>query len=560
MGILDLDISFPADSQKLIYPSPGNCPMLNSDRDLDVQPNHQVAKSRGQSLSTSGADRQPRGESQQYPPSVTELSIEQSKAMPIFTEATAQAIRLTDAPVAILTAIGTTGCQIGSIAGIEHFIHLPTHPNLQLEFAGLEYCHDRTMSGTSSFVITNSQKHPHLAQSSLVQVHGIRAYLGVPIITASEDRLGTLALLDFKPRQFSERDIDLLQLVSRLVASEFERKLLSQAQLNRWIGDLRYRAISGFDDLVAAAEHSSAGAKSIAEILQSTIQTDSQSPFFDSKAPQPPDDDRVRGNIQLKLLTHLTQELRTPLTAVLGMASVLQQEIYGSLSGKQKDYLGIIHHSGQQLVTIVDEVAQLVGCIGIDGTSAVQHQTQQHQLNLRSADLEMLCQLAVQSLEPLAQKKQQQIVIDFTGGVAPLTTPTGRICGLDKDRVRQIIYYLCLSLIDASAIDRQISIQLVNLTDVLQLQIATNDAQVMLRDRDTPDHLESSISSRQSLAPASSTYPDRHATNEPTQAADRRISLGLLLSHDLAAAHGGKIEITANGRAYQLTLPLIVAD
>ncbi|WP_310425074.1 GAF domain-containing sensor histidine kinase [Chamaesiphon sp. VAR_48_metabat_135_sub] len=506
--------------------------MLNSDRDLDVSPNRQVAKSRGQSLSI--------GASRQYPPIVTELSIEQSKAIPIFTAATAQAVRLAGAPVSILTAIGTSGCQIGAVAGLEHFARLPTQPNLPLEFAGLEYCHDRSIGSSSSFVVTNCQKHPHLALSSLCQVHGVRAYLGVPIVTASDDRLGTLAILDFKPRQFSDRDIEILQLVSRLVASEFERKLLSQAQLNRWIGDLRYRAISGFDDLLAAAEHSSMGGESITDIDLDLPSLSISAPGEDRRSIAP----QVPGEIQFKLLTHLAQEFRTPLTSVLGMASVLQQEIYGPLSIKQKNYLEIIHHSGLQLVTIVDEIAQLVGFAGV-GSGAVN----ESQLNLKSVDLEMLCQLAIQSLEPLARKKQQQIVLDAT---VPLETLTGRIWLLDKDKVRQIIYYLCLSLIHTSGIDRLISIQFAKIADGLQIQITTNDPHVQLKDRYLANPLESIITR--------STYQDGSYATEQSQDRDLRISLGLSLGHDLAASHGGKIEVVANRRGYQLTLPLIVAE
>jgi signal transduction histidine kinase len=244
---------------------------------------------------------------------------------------------------------------------------------------------------------------------------------------------------------------------------------------------------------------------------------------------------QIQGEIQFKLLTHLAQDLRTPLTSVLGMASVLQQEIYGPLTGKQKDYLEIIHHSSQQLVTIVDEISQLGGCVG----EAVGNENLQHQLTPKPVELEMLCQLALQNLEPLAQKKQQQIVLNPAGGsFAPK-----RICLLDKDNVRQIIYYLCLSLIHASAIDRQISIQLSNLTDGLQVQIATNDLQVMLGDRYLCDDLESFV--------PSSILQDSNQATEPTM-----ISLGLSLSHTLAASHGGKIAVIANGRGYQVTLPL----
>jgi signal transduction histidine kinase len=488
--------------------------------------------------------------------------MERSKSIPVFTEATAQAVRLTDAPVAILTVTGTSGDRIGSISGLEQFARLPTNPNLLLELSGLEYCHAQLMSGEDSFSVANFQNHPQLSQSVLFKVHGIQAYLGLPIITAAQDRLGTIAILDFKPRQFRDRDIDLLQLIGRLVASEFERKLLSQAQLNRWIGDLQYRSSPGFDDALAASEHGSIGGKP-------SIETDANPSSIEypdriiGVYPLENCHSQVQSEIQFKLLTHLAQELRTPLTSVLGMASVLQQEIYGPLSSKQKDYLGIIYHSGQQLVTIVDEISQLGGFVGSGNRNEhLQHQ----QLTLKSVDLEMLSQLALQSLEPLAQKKQQQIMLNLVGSSTSeppnlgISSPVAiRIWSLDKDKVRQIIYYLCLSLIHASAVDCQISIQFVNLPDGLQMQIVTSDPDAIPRNHYLCEALELYHQGAQ-VRSTPSPHQDDSSLDRPSSRQDLRISLGLSRSQALAELHGGKIEVMTNGRGYQLTLPLIVAD
>ncbi len=437
--------------------------------------------------------------------------------MPIFTEATALATRLTDAPVAILTAISGSSYQIGAISGLEKLVAVRERPNLHLELAGLEYCHDRTIS-SDGLLFTDFRQHPQLSQSSLLRVHGLQAYLGLPIITAAGDRLGTISILDFSTRQFSDRDIDILRLVSRLVASEFERKLLSQAQLNHWIGNLQYRSTPGFDDLHVATEFD-----------RSTVNAPTiQSPKSPASNPQ--------GEIPCKLLAHLAQELRTPLTSVLGMASVLQQEIYGTLTAKQKDYLGIIHHSGSQLVTLVDEISLLGGFVG----DTKNEHPQPHQLTLRSVDLEMLCQLALQSLEPLAQKKQQKIKLDLVKSPAPVSGNNAKIASmwlLDKDKVRQIIYYLCLSLIHVSAIEQKISIRVAKSSDTLQIQISTNDPQAVLPALNAP----------------------ALDLNSPSLDRDLRISLGLSLSQSLAASHSGKIVAIANGCGYQLTLPLLVA-
>jgi signal transduction histidine kinase len=475
--------------------------MLNLDQDLQYLSNHQT---RSQSLAPSQL--------------VSELSIEQSQAMPIFAEATALATKLADAPVAILTAISGSSYQIGAIAGLEKLVAVRERPNLHLELAGLEYCHDRTISSDNGSLFTDFRQHPQLSQSSLLRVHGLQAYLGLPIITAAGDRLGTISILDFSARQFSDRDIDILRLVSRLVASEFERKLLSQAQLNHWIGNLQYRSIPGFDDLHVATEFD-----------RSTV---------NAPTPQSPTSpaSNLQGEIQCKLLAHIAQELRTPLTSVLGMASVLQQEIYGTLTAKQKDYLGIIHHSGSQLVTLVDEISLLGGFVG----GAKNEQPQPHQLTLRSVDLEMLCQLALQSLEPVAQKKQQKIKLDLVKSPTPVSGNNAKSASmwlLDKDKIRQIIYYLCLSLIHASAIEHKISIRVAKLSDTLQIQISTNDPQAVLPALDAP----------------------ALDLNIPNLDRDLRISLGLSLSQSLAVSHSGKISPIVNGCGYQLTLPLLVA-
>jgi signal transduction histidine kinase len=519
VGILEVAIS--TNSQ---HPTAGNCPMLNSDQDLHPQPDRHLSRSR----------------SLQQPQIVAELSRDRAAAMPIFAEATALAIQLLEAPVAILTTIAGTGYQIGSIAGLGRLSALPSNPNLQLELAGLEYCHDRIVSSHSSLSIPDFHQQPQLSQSALLRVHGLTAYLGVPVITAARDRIGALAILDFKPRQFSDRDIELLLLVSRLLASEFERKLLSQAQLDRSIGDLQYRATPSFDDGIAAAEY---GAGDLGD--RSALPTDGTSASVKSIEVATSQHhlvigDRVRNATQLELLTHLVHELRTPLTSVLGMASVLQQEIYGSLTGKQKDYLGIIHQSGRNLVEIVDEISQLSGSIGETVPLASQ---QPHQLMLKLVDLEMLCQLAIQSLQPIAAKKQQQIVLDLAAG--EIDPHPDRRWLLDKDKVRQIVYYLGLSALHASAVDRQISIQLTQLPDLLQIKITTDDAGAILP---MPEPIELAEIDRFATPMASDPAPDL------------RIRLGLSLGHLLATAHGGKIELTTDKWGYRLFLNQLGAN
>ena len=199
----------------------------------------------------------------------------------------------------------------------------------------------------------------------------------------------------------------------------------------------------------------------------------------------------------------------------------------------------------------MDEIAQLAGFVG---EASVQEHRQQHKLTLSSVDPEMLCQLALQSLEPITQKKQQQIILNLAKSDPLQTKPKKRFWLLDRDKVRQIIYYLSLSAIYATATHHQIAIQLADIGDGLQIQIVTSDPQVILEDLVTiPGVTDPSISTIAQLTDQTSN--DSIAANIGQ---DLRIRLGLSLSQTLAAAHGGKIEVIANGLGYQLSLPLIV--
>ncbi len=54
-----------------------------------------------------------------------------------------------------------------------------------------------------------------------------------------------------------------------------------------------------------------------------------------------------------------SHELRTPLTAILGFSSVLQQEAFGPLNPKQKEYIDRIYGSGQHLLELIDDILDL---------------------------------------------------------------------------------------------------------------------------------------------------------------------------------------------------------
>jgi signal transduction histidine kinase len=58
-------------------------------------------------------------------------------------------------------------------------------------------------------------------------------------------------------------------------------------------------------------------------------------------------------------LAHTSHELRTPLNAIIGFSEVLAKEVFGPLEERYREYSRDIHHSGQHLLAVVDNILDL---------------------------------------------------------------------------------------------------------------------------------------------------------------------------------------------------------
>ncbi|PSB27392.1 sensor histidine kinase [filamentous cyanobacterium Phorm 46] len=141
--------------------------------------------------------------------------------------------------------------------------------------------------------------------------------------------------------------------------------------------------------------------------------------------------DLSTNSIKVKLLNYLAQELLTPLTSVLGMASVLNQEIYGPLTSKQKEYIEVIQDSSRSLRSLVEEILELAE---LDDSAFTLKRT--------AIDIETLCQQVVTVLSPAASKREQEINLSMG--------PGPRIWLADKDKVQQMLHHLIFSIIQSA--------------------------------------------------------------------------------------------------------------
>ncbi len=112
--------------------------------------------------------------------------------------------------------------------------------------------------------------------------------------------------------------------------------------------------------------------------------------------------DAAQGEDFSRVVANLTHELKTPLHAILAVASVLQSEADGPLTKEQQKQVDIIQRNGGQLLDLINELLQF------SSTSTVTRS-----LNLRKVSLPSLLAEIVESIEVVAAKKNVRVAADF---------------------------------------------------------------------------------------------------------------------------------------------------
>lgn len=442
---------------------------------------------------------------------LTELGLLGATSIPVFEEATQTAAHFLGLPICILGLMEQDCQRYKSAIGLSR-LGLMNELAIARQLPRLESFCSYVVDSQQPLVIEDTLTHAAFANSLLVHQYGIRAYLGVPLMTADGHCLGTLAVMSLTPHSFTARDVEFLVLTARWSMSEVERQVV------------RLQPPSLVDRPLIGSSSAAVNNPAIANQLK------------------------------VDLLSQLTQELRTPLTSVLGMASVLNREIYGPLTVKQKEYVDIIHRSGQYLLSLVNEIVEL---------SELKDGSQE--MSLTAVDIEMLCQQVSNTLAQALHRREQQIRLSVE--------PGRRVWLLDKSRVHQMLYHLVFCVIQSSAAGSIVRLHVSRKDDSLNLTVWVFHPWLGESLAHTERPLQSALVSARVGAGDDSTEvetAERAAdlgTDELeieesfSETAIETISpgnLGLLLCHQLAELHGGQLTIQARpeaGYRYVIRLP-----
>ncbi len=437
------------------------------------------------------------------------LGLLDNTSVPVFEEATQTVAHYLQVPVCILGILDREVEWLKAAFGLSR-LGLMNDLAARRSMAREHSLTERIVISRKKLIISDLAKDPDLNLGFLHQEYGIRAYLGIPLIISEGDCIGSLAVMDLEPHTFSPQEISYLEMTARWSLSEFERSYLLKIP------------------------SSQTGLIGISSTRQIAPETPPSAPLIDTTS-------RTKN----QLLNHLTQELRTPLTSVLGMAKMLNKETYGPLTPKQKEYMTIIYNSGQNLLSLINEILELGVLDEITPP-----------LKIKPIDVEMLCQQATTSLEELAEQQQQQIRLSIE--------PGNRIWNVDKVLVQQTLYHLISSVIQAAAEESIIRLHASRKEEELNLTVWISHPWLGEGIPDGEKVLkwfkQKSISARlEGLMNPDNISEDSELGSGSTVSMKTRMQfLRLDLSYHLAKLHRGSLEIQGTSAAnYRYLIRLI---
>jgi signal transduction histidine kinase len=206
---------------------------------------------------------------------------------------------------------------------------------------------------------------------------------------------------------------------------------------------------------------------------------------------------------------HVSYELRSPLTNIIGFAQLLGDETVGALNEKQREYTSHITKSSAALLAIINDILDLAT---IDNGTI--------ELDLGPVNVRETIAAAVRGLEDRLAERNVHLVVDVPPSVGFFVA--------DAKRVRQVLFNLLSNAIGVSS----------------------NDQTVKVAARKTDDEVVFSVSDEGPGIPADirARVFDRFESH-PTAQRHRGVGLGLSIVRSFVELHGGRVELdSAPGR------------
>ncbi|MEY2442078.1 MAG: phosphoserine phosphatase RsbU/P [bacterium] len=141
----------------------------------------------------------------------------------------ALAARFFDVPFASVTIVDEERIWFKACLGLDA-VEIPRAPGL---------CASAILRD-EPYVVTDGLSDPRTADNPLVHGElGVRFYAAAPIVTGDGHSLGTVNVIDTKPREVSEREVQTLQDLAAVVMDELELRLAAIGEVQQALGQQR---------------------------------------------------------------------------------------------------------------------------------------------------------------------------------------------------------------------------------------------------------------------------------------------------------------------------------
>ena len=151
-----------------------------------------------------------------------------------FDRLTRLAAKTLHVPVALVSLVDVDRQFVKSCTGT---LPEPWHSTRQTSLSH-SFCQHAVASGRP-LVISDAREHPLMKDNGAVADLGIVAYAGVPLVLSGGQVLGSFCAIDYKPRQWTADELDILHTLAAAAAGELELRLVlcdrqaAEAELRR---------------------------------------------------------------------------------------------------------------------------------------------------------------------------------------------------------------------------------------------------------------------------------------------------------------------------------------
>ncbi|MBD2341132.1 response regulator [Calothrix sp. FACHB-156] len=117
-----------------------------------------------------------------------------------------------------------------------------------------------------------------------------------------------------------------------------------------------------------------------------------------------------------EFLANMSHELRTPLNSILGMSELLLEEVFGSLTERQRQFLQTVEKSGEHLLELINDILDL---------SKIE--SGKMELQLASISIPPLCESSLNFVKQQARQKQIQLNCQIDDNVTEIQADERRL-------------------------------------------------------------------------------------------------------------------------------------